>query len=465
MKSKKIALINPPLLKDASFHPLFPPLGLTYIAAVLERDDHEIAVIDCPIQNFDHEKLKDELTSFRPDIVGISAMTTNIISALKVAKDVKDIFPETAIVLGGPHASFMDEEILEQNPWVDIIVRGEGESTMLEIARYLPEWGKLADVKGITIRKNGKIFKTPQRPYIDNLDTLPRPAYHYLPMSKYKIYGRTHLPIMSSRGCPYQCTFCVASQMFGAKFRARSPKSIVDEIEWLIREYGAEAVSFHDDTLTLDNERMMKICEEIKRRKVKIPWGCQTRVDRVSKKLLSMMREAGCHEVSFGVESGSQKIINAIGKGITHEQSEKAVKWSKSEGLFVALSAILGYPGENKETLQQTIDFIRRLEPDDAWLCIATPYPGTILRALIEDMGWKISNDWNKYDTSHVVFENPELPAEEILNARKKFYDSFYTPAYMIKQAIKGYLTGNFYSKVMARIALNHILWRITAMF
>ncbi|MEM3942396.1 MAG: radical SAM protein, partial [Candidatus Bathyarchaeia archaeon] len=141
---------------------------------------------------------------------------------------------------------------------------------------------------------------------------------------------------MSSRGCPYQCTFCVASQMFGAKFRARSPKSIVDEIEWLIREYGAEAVSFHDDTLTLDNERMMKICEEIKRRKVKIPWGCQTRVDRVSKKLLSMMREAGCHEVSFGVESGSQKIINAIGKGITHEQSEKAVKWSKSEGLFVA---------------------------------------------------------------------------------------------------------------------------------
>ncbi|MBC7130661.1 cobalamin B12-binding domain-containing protein, partial [Candidatus Bathyarchaeota archaeon] len=447
---KRIALIIPPLLKGSSFHPLFPPLGLTYIAAVLEQEGHEIAVIDCPICKFDHEKLMDELTSFHPDIVGISAMTTMIVSALQAAKNVKETCPEATVVLGGPHATFMDEEILRQEPSVDIIVRGEGEYTMLELARFLPNWSKLADVKGITLRRNGKIFRTPPRPHIQDLDSLPYPAYHYLPMEKYRIYGRVHLPVMSSRGCPFQCTFCVASQIFGAKFRARSPKNVVDEMEWLRDNYGAEAISFHDDTLTLDKQRMLKICEEIKKRKVELPWGCQTRVDRVSKELLSKMREASCHEASFGVESGSQKIIDAVGKGITHEQCEKAVKWAKEENLFVAVSAILGYPGETKETLQQTVDFVRRLEPDDAWLCIATPYPGTVLRALIESMGWKIHNDWNIYDTSHVVFENPELPAEEILNARKRFYNSFYTPKYMLRQAVKGYLKGNFYSRVMA---------------
>lgn len=462
---KRIALINPPLLKDSSFHPFFPPLGLGYIAAVLERDGHEVAVIDCPICRFNHDKLREELTAFHPDIVGISAMTTMIASALQAAKDVKETCPDATVVLGGPHATFMDEEILQSESGVDIIVRGEGEYTMLELARLLPDCGKLADVKGITLRRGGDIFRTPSRPRIQDLDALPYPAYHLMPMEKYRIYGRIHLPVMSSRGCPFQCTFCVASQMFGAKFRARSPRSVVDEIEWLIKEYGAEAISFHDDTLTLDNRRMLRICDEIKKRKVEVPWGCQTRADCVSKELLSRMMEAGCHEVSFGVESGSQRIIDAVGKKISREQAEKAVRWSRELSLFVAVSAILGYPGETRETLKQTIDFVHKLEPDDAWLCIATPYPGTMLRALIENMGWKISNDWNKYDTGHVVFENPELPAEEILDARKKFYNSFYTPKYVLKEAIKGYLRGNFYSKVMARTAVNHILWRMMAYF
>ncbi|MEM3441890.1 MAG: radical SAM protein, partial [Candidatus Bathyarchaeia archaeon] len=312
-----------------------------------------------------------------------------------------------------------------------------------------------------TFRYGDQIVKTPDRPFIENLDELPRPSYKSIPIERYRICGKKFLPIMSSRGCPFQCAFCVASQMFGAKFRARSPKNVVDEMEWLINTYGAEGISFHDDTLTLDKKRTFDICDEIISRKLKIAWGCQTRVDQVSKEVLSKMRRAGCNEVSFGVESGCQRILDAVKKKVSTEQSAKAVKIAKEEGLFVAVSTIIGYPGETKESLKQTLDFIHTLEPDDVWLCLATPYPGTELRALIERMGWKMVTDWTLYNTMNPIFENPDLPSEEISMMRKQFYDKFYSPRYVIRQMIKGYVKGNFYSKIMARTSANYLLWRI----
>lgn len=266
---------------------------------------------------------------------------------------------------------------------------------------------------------------------------------------------------MTSRGCPFQCSFCVASQMFGAKFRARSPKNVVDELEWLKNEHGAEGVSFHDDTLTLDRKRIIDICDEIIARKAVVPWGCQTRVDTVSKEIFAKMHKAGCNEVSFGVESGCQRILDAVHKKVSLQQCEQAIKWAKSEGLFVAVSTLVGYPGETKESMQQTLDLMRRIEPDDAWLCIATPYPGTELRALVEKMGWKMTNDWTKYNTLNPIFENPSLPSEEYNEMRRNFYNGFYTPKYVFRQISKGYIHGNFYSKIMARTAANYLLWRI----
>jgi anaerobic magnesium-protoporphyrin IX monomethyl ester cyclase len=231
----------------------------------------------------------------------------------------------------------------------------------------------------------------------------------------------------------------------------------VDELEWLRDEYGADAYTFYDDIFTFDVERALKICEEIKNRKIGIPWDCQTRVDRVSPKILAKMREAGCELVSFGVESGSQKILDAMKKGTTVEQNEKAIKWAKQAGLSVSISVILGYPGETEETLKQTINFIKKTEPDDAFLCIATPYPGTELYNLVKGLGWRISREWSKYEMQTPVFENPYLPFAKVTKEREIFYNQLYSPSYILRQSLKG----NIYSHIMAQTALHQLLWRI----
>jgi anaerobic magnesium-protoporphyrin IX monomethyl ester cyclase len=458
----KIAFVSPPV---APGHPQLPPLGLTYLAAVLEPDGYEIRIIDCPVNKINHEKLRSEITAFQPDLVGISAITPTIKSALQSAHLAKEECPDSKVIIGGPHATFMDTQILSEYPDVDVIVRGEGERTIRDLTQNLFSSGKLQDVPGICFRKEGQAVRTRNRPLIENLDELPHPAYHYLDLKKYRIYGKTDLPIMTSRGCPYQCAFCVSSQMFGPNFRMRSPKHVVDELEWLRDEHGADGISFCDDTLTLDRKRMHDICEEIKNRKVGLPWGCQTRVDQIPEEILIEMRKAKCELIHLGLESGNQEILDAVGKCISIEQIEKAVKLTKEQGMFAAVTAIIGYPGETKDTVKKTLDLIRRIDPDDAWLCTATPYPGTKLRELVKSMGWKTSDDWDLYNMAQPVFENPVLPSEDLIKIRRKFYASMYTWRYVFRQTKKGYVRGNFYSRIMARTALNHMIWRFKSHF
>lgn len=460
--NNRIALVNPPHLKGVNRHPLFPPLSLAYLAAILERNNYEVQVMDCPVLNINHDQLKKDLSVFNPALIGITSMTPTTPSVLRSARVAKEACPGSKVALGGPHATFMDKEILLEEKTADIIVRGEGEETLIEIVDQLPHLHKLDEVKGITFKKNGdEIIQTPNRPFIQNLDELPRPAYKYFPIDKYRIQGRKIFPIMSSRGCPFQCTFCVASQMFGTRFRARSPKNVVDELEWLRDDYGAEGISFHDDTLTFDKKRIIEICDEIIKRNIELPWGCGTRADRVSKEILAKMREANCNEICFGVESGCQKIRDCLNKRISTEQCKKAIKWAKDEGIFVTMSVILGYPGETEETLEQTFNFVHNVKPDDVWLCLPTPYPGTELRSLVESKGWEMEEDWTLYNTMHPIFEDPNLPAEEISRRRKTFYDKFYSPQYILRQVVKGFLRGNLYSKTMAQTALHYIMWRI----
>ena len=457
----KISLVNPPPLKGVYRHQLYLPMGLAYLAAVLEKNGYEVTVIDCPALEVNLKQLKTKLTSIDPDIVGITSMTPTIQSALLSASAAKEACPDAIVVLGGPHATFMDEQVLNEEAAVDVMVRGEGEETLLELAKNVSNPKRLNRIQGITFRNNGQTVRTPTRPFIKNLDELPRPAYKYFPLEKYRLFGRRMLPIMTSRGCPSQCSFCTTARMFGKAFRARSPKSIVDELEWLRDVHGADAFSFYDDTFTLDKKRALKICEEIRNREIGLPWDCQTRVSRVSKEILLKMREANCQQVFFGVESGCQKILDAVNKGTTVEQNEKAIRLAKNAGLFVSISVIIGYPGETKEMLQETIDLIRKAEPDDVYICVATPYPGTELRRVVENIGWEISNEWGQYDTITPVFENPNLSAEEIKELRTSFYNSFYSPKYVIRHLFKM----NFYSRLMARTAMNHILWRIRSFF
>lgn len=453
----KVALINPPLLPGMFRHHPLVPLGLAYLAAVLEDAGYEVKVFDCPPSGISHRELCKKLVKFSPSFVGITCMTMTYPSAVKAATMAKEGLPEAFVGVGGPHVTFYDEETLRECPSIDFVVRGEGEQTALEIAACIKDGGKISKVHGITLRKNGEVFRTPDRALIQDLDKLPYPAYHLFPMDKYRIFGKKIMPIITSRGCPFQCSFCVTSRMVGRKFRARSPESVVNELEWLKSEHEADAFCFYDDALTLDKNRIIKICNMIKERKIGVPWDCQTRVDQISLEVLRGMADAGCQLVSFGVESGSNKILSRIGKGTTVEQNKEAVLLAKRVGLLVAVSIIMGYPGETVETLKETLKFIWETKPDDAYLCFATPYPGTELRRMLNDLGWEMSKDWTKYDTLTPVFENPEVSNEYMIHIRENFYNKFYSPLYIFSHFVKN----NLYGRAMARTALNHFIWRL----
>jgi len=454
----RVMLVVPPLpqgvLKESVC--CSPPLNVTYLAAILERAGFDVKVADCPPLEMDHKSLGREISSYNPDIVGIISLTQTFPSAIQAAQAAKEARPEALIVLGGPHATFMDIETINSYPCIDVIVRGEGEKTLLELAENVKGHGKIGKVAGITFRKNGKIVRTPNRPFIENLDELPFPAYHFLPLEKYGSLGRKFFLLLSSRGCPFQCSFCTMRLMDGGKFRPRNSKNVVDEIEYMI-ECGAEAFSFCDETFTLDKKRVYTICEEIRRRKVNLPWDCQTRVDQVSREILIKMKEAGCQLIGFGVESGSQKILDAMRKGTTVEENEKAIKLAKEVGLPVAASFMLGYPGETYETVKQTFEFIHKAKPDIVYLCLATPFPGTDFYNLVKEKGWKLSEDWVKYDVVTPVFENPAITAESILEMRKSFYDKWYSVSYILRNI----LNDNYYNRTMARFAFDYIVRKI----
>ena len=434
------------------------PIGLAYLAAVLEKAGVEVTVFDCLALGINHKTLGEKLAEFQADVIGLTAVTPTVNSAMKVVHTAKQVLPKAYVIMGGPHATFADTEVLNSNPDIDVVVRGEGENTILELLQTLFHSGDLQGVAGISYRKGKEIIRTSNRPFIQNLDEVPRPAYRYFALEKYQTFKKQVLPILTSRGCPFQCAYCVSSRMAGKEFRARDPKLVVDELEWLRDTYHASAISFYDDAFTYDNERAIKLCEEIKRRKVGLPWDCQTRVDRITKEILLKMKEAGCQLVSFGAESGCQKILDSVNKKTTIELNEQAVKMAKEVGLSVAMSVIIGYPGETAESLNQTFDFIKRTKPDYVYLCLATPYPGTDMLKTVETLGWKMSTDYSSYGMQAQVFENPLLTVD-LVEARREFYNKFYSWRYIFRQLFKG----TFYSKNIARTALNDRLWRMKA--
>ena len=456
-KRVRIAFVNPPPPLGAFVHYQSPLIGLAYMAAVLEKNGYEVTVVDCPPLKMDYEGLKREIVRFEPDIVGITSVTVTFSSALQAARAIREVYPRALIILGGPHVTVMDEQTLGAHPEVDIVVRGEGEQTILELADLMLKSSlkDLVEISGITFRQKGKIARTPDRPFIQNLDQLPFPAYKYFPLRNYRLFGKLILPIISSRGCPFRCAFCLAPRMAGKRFRARSPKNVVDELEWSKDAYEPDAFTFHDETFTYEKKRVLAICAEMKNRRIGLPWDCSTRVDHVTREVLAGMRAANCQLVSFGVESGSQKILNAMKKGTTVDQNERAIRWAKEVGISVTISVIIGYPGETPDTVAQTLDFIRRTEPDDVHMSLATPYPGIELFDLMKEMGWKTCVEWSSCDMQTSVFENPSLHMD-LREIRRSFYNGFYSVPYVLRQLFRG----TFYSRIMARAALNQLFWR-----
>jgi anaerobic magnesium-protoporphyrin IX monomethyl ester cyclase len=432
--------VNPPYPVGSHQHPPFTPLGLGYLAAVLEKEKYEVDVIDCQVLGFSYDEFRSRISKIKkPDIVGITSTTLTYKSALQIVKIAKEVWPDCLTLLGGSHVTFWDKQALEESAFLDVVVRKEGENTMLELADRVEKGEDYYDVQGTTVRKDGEIVKNEDRPYIENLDDLPFPAHHLWPLERLMKHGAVIFPLMASRGCVFWCDFCSTVRMFGRRYRMRSPKNVVDEIEYLHKTYGAHQFTFYDDAFTVDQARAADICKEIMRRKLKIEWDCETRVDMVTEDLLRIMKEAGCFAVWFGVESGAQPVLDAMRKGITPAQTIKAFRMTKEAGMMTVAGVVLGFPGETKETIWETVKFIDRLKPGDVGYYIATPYPGTPLYEQVVREGRLKTHDFNRFDTATPVFDLGTMSGEELRELRERAFQRFYLrPGYFFSMIGKG---------------------------
>ena len=422
----RVTLVNPAAPAGAAMHLPFALLGLGYLAAVLEKNEYQVDVIDCQVLKLSFEDFRNEISKRKPDIVGITASTLTYRSALKLVKIAKEACPNCITIVGGPHVTFWDDKALEECPELDVIVRREGENTLLELVQRIEAGKSYYKVMGTTCRKDGKIIRNPDRPYIEDLDSLPFPARHLWPMETLRKYENV-LYLTTSRGCVYWCEFCTTVRMHGRKYRMRSPKNVVDELEFLHKTYGISTFTFCDDAFTVDQPRTEALCNEILKRGLKIEWNCGTRVDMLTKDLLVKMKDAGCISVWFGVESGSQKVLDVMKKGITPELTTKVFGWVRELGLKPIPNVILGFPGETKESAWKTIKFVEKIAPDEGgWYNVATPFPGTPMYDLVKEKGWLRVTDFDKYDTTKPIFETPWLSMKALETLHETAYHHFY---------------------------------------
>ncbi len=431
----KISLINPPQ-PDSKYKfmgVIAPPLGLAYMAAVLEENSIDVNVIDASALNMTIEELIRELMSIKPQVIAITALTPTIEQALETAQAASLSCPEALIVMGGYHPTFDYQEILSQE-YVDVVIRGEGEYTLLELVQTLEEGGDLNKVKGLALKDH----ITPPRPLIHDLDSLPLPARHLLPMDSYRFLNmRTNLATMiTSRGCPMQCSFCASAALHGSQFRLRSPQNIVDEMEYLVYELGIETIAFLDDTFTLHPQRVKEICTEIKKRKLDVFWGCTARVDNLDAGLLKEMREAGCITLFLGVESADQQLLDGMNKQTTIQRIRNAFEISHKEKIRTIASVMLGMPGDTYDSIKRTINFVQELKPSYAIFSLATPYPGTRFYHQAFEKNLIKVKDWSKYTLLSPILDTVDCSRADLRKLQSRAFFKFYLrPSYIIRQA------------------------------
>ncbi|HLC66428.1 MAG TPA: radical SAM protein [Candidatus Nanoarchaeia archaeon] len=433
----KVLLINPPWTKKGgniwkSVSSCMPPHGLAILGALLEQEGHQVQILDTHAERIALDELQTVLTQRgkNVDFVGLTGSTMTISYSYRTAEICKKAFPNAKTILGGVHASSKPHEAAE-NPNIDFVVRGEGEYTFLELLN-----GKqLSDIRGLTYKERGRIIHNVARTWIKDLDGLPMPAYHLLPIDKYfpAVGSYKRLPAISmvtGRGCPGKCTFCY--QPYGTLLRQRSPKKIFEEVQLLVEKYGVREICFYDDNFTTLKPRIREFCQLLIDADLDITWSCFSRVDWADLQLMKLMKKAGCHQVMFGVESGSQKILDNIRKQTTLERIRHAVAIAKAANIDIRAAFMFGNPGETEETMQQTIDFALELNPDIAMFNIATPNPGTQMYAWAEKEGLLSTENWEQYDIATPVLTLPTVRREQVLAYYRKAYRKFYLrPTYV----------------------------------
>lgn len=439
----KVLFVNPPQTasKYKFMGVIAPPLGIAYMAGVLQENNIDVEILDASAEDMDFKDVEKELLKRKPDLVALTALTPTIGRALETAQVVKETLPDSIVVIGGYHPTFNFIETLEDEN-VDIVIRGEGEYIMLNLVQALENQSSLHDVKGIVFEdKNSKeIVVNPEAPLIQDLDELPFPALNLLPMKKYRLLDMdTHMTTMiTTRGCPMQCSFCSSAAMHGKKIRERSVENIVDEIEYLKTNYDIDTIAFMDDTFTLKKRKVMAICDEILKRNIEIMWGCTSRVDTLDEKLLKKMKEAGCITIFIGVESADQQQLDNMCKNTTIAKIENAFKIAHKLKIRTIASVALGMPGDTKEIMNKTVKFVHKLKPNYAIYSLATPYPGTkFYKEAFEKNLIKIK-DWSKYTLITPILETIDCSLNDMRKIQAKAFMKFYLrPHYIIRQFLQ----------------------------
>jgi radical SAM superfamily enzyme YgiQ (UPF0313 family) len=410
-----VTLVNAPVRLRNEHARLSPPLGLAYIASALMDAGFTASAIDFNVSGLNLRRVDSFLKLDKPAIVGISAMTETYPQALEIARRIKETAPETVVVLGGAHPTILPEEVLAEEA-VDFVVVGPGEDAMVALAKNVVRGeGSLGDIRGLGFVFDGGMHVN-ERAELAHPDTLPRPARWLFPTDFY--HDKWNV-LTATGSCPYRCPFCSASSLWQGRRRMRSTESIVAEIADLWRDHGVDQVFFTDDIFTLNRRWVGELLAALSGLEHPVQWGCATRVDLVDAELIAGMAAAGCTGIQFGVESGSQTVLDSV-KGIEKRQVLDAVKASVAAGIDAVCSFMVPFPDDTAETLAESLAFMREVHEAGAriYLSYTCPYPGTMFYEKADELGLTIlSEDWGEFDAKHVVIATRSLSAEEITAA------------------------------------------------
>lgn len=433
-----IVFINPPLSNEERYGIKFkaggqtPPTGLCILAAVCRKKGYKIGLVDAPALNLNYEQTANQALSYNPKYIGITAVTISIYNAFDLIKIIKNKNPEVKIIIGGAHiTSAVNETIKRLGNFFDIAVLGEGEITIIEVLNALEKKKSLSKIKGIAYFKKNKLVVTKPREFIKNLDILPMPAWDLLPhLGKYytpPAHTVKRFPaalLVTSRGCPGLCTFC-DNKVFGRTLRAYSADYVINMIKHLQQNYGIKEIQFRDDNFLVFRNRLIELCEKIIQEKIDIAWSCAGRVDMINPEILALMKKAGCWQIWYGIESGSDSVLKAIKKNTNQEKIRKAVFDTKNAGISPCGFFMIGLPTETEEDIKKTIQVLLELPIDEFHMTHMTPFPGSEAHATANEYG-VLDDDWHKMNCWKTVFIPSNIAEEQLVYysnlAFKKFY-------------------------------------------
>jgi radical SAM superfamily enzyme YgiQ (UPF0313 family) len=390
---------------------LLPPLDLAYSASLLEKNGFEVEILDCPALGIKKSRAIKKISKKNPDLIIVNTSGISQSNDLNFAADLK-IATDAFIGVIGPYINYYIGNVFSNK--IDVVIGGEIEYTILELAKNIP----LNEIKGITFKKDEKTIKNPDRELIKNLDELPFPAYHLLPMKKYSYWYLPKTPFttfQSSRGCPFGCIYCPYSVGFGNVWRGRSADNVLSELRLLKEKYKIKSILFRDQIFTFDMKHAEEICEKISKEGIDIEWRCETRADCLSKLLMVKMKNAGCVGVHMGIESGDTNLSKTIAKvGLNLNKVKEIFHYARDIELKTRAFFIIGLPGETKETIKRTLEFAKEIKADDYFFNSATPFPGTKLYEIAEKKGWIVDKNWEKFVVDEAVMRNDSLTENEI---------------------------------------------------